>query len=205
MARVTEIARFDNAFEAHRIASLLAEAGIEAEVDSGHSGGLFSHISGIGIRVVVAEEDRARAEAVLAEVLPAPVDDVSYDQAGDDEDPFDDASPSVADAAAAGPAARTAAEREVAETSAPGHAADNAAVAWARRTRLIAWVGCFVFLFLVGAVYRITAPPKGVLDDPEAGAIFAQARTVTRVALAVYGLAAFLAFMIHVMGAPAEV
>lgn len=205
MARVTEIARFDNAFEAHRIASLLSEAGIEAEVDAGHSGGLFSHISGIGIRVVVAEEDRARAEAVLAEVLPAPADDLRDDGTGDDEDPFDDASPSAADAAADGPTARTAAEREVAETPAPLHAADNAAVAWARRTRLIAWVGCFFFLLLVGAVFRITAPPEGVLDDPEARAIFAQARTVTRVALAVYGLAALLAFMIHGMGAPAEV
>lgn len=117
MSRVAEIARFDNAFEAHRIASLLLEAGIEAEVDNGHSGGLFSHISGIGIRVVVADEDRARAEAVLAEVLPAPASDLDDGRDGDDEDPFDDAMPPDLDGSSAGPddapdrAPATAAER----------------------------------------------------------------------------------------------
>lgn len=182
MARVTEIARFDNAFEAHRIASLLLEAGIEAEVDNGHSGGLFSHISAIGVRVVVAEEDRARAEAVLAEVLPPPASELDDNGDGADEDPFDDAgSPDVEGVAAsperAAPAVAAgggdaATRDEAGAVLEPWPAAK--AERWTRQLYNMA-IGALLLLvvyvpvglvLLVYVAVKCVDPPYGVLDAP---------------------------------------
>ncbi|MBL9086875.1 MAG: DUF2007 domain-containing protein [Planctomycetia bacterium] len=193
MSRVAEIGRFDNAFEAHRIASLLLDAGIEAEVDNGHSGGLFSHISGIGIRVVVAEEDRARAEALLAEVLPAPASDLDDERDGDDEDPFDPDGSAAGPDDAPGRSSATVAERVASAADAvpasdgsegPRDAAADPtapwpvakAERWARQLLNLSigsvlFLGVFPPIGIVMLVYVATKcvdPPLGVNDAPRA-------------------------------------
>lgn len=208
MTRVTEIARYDNAFEAHRIASLLLEAGIEAEVDNGHSGGLFSHISGIGIRVVVAEEDRARAEAVLAEVLPAPASDLDEDLDGADEDPFDDAgspdgagvaaSPERAATAVAADDGNAATRDEAGAVLEPWPAAK--AERWTRQLYNMA-IGALLLLvvyapvglvLLVYVVVKCVDPPYGVLDAPLARRRLRWARVAAGVGAALVVAAALV-------------
>ncbi|MFO0934288.1 MAG: DUF2007 domain-containing protein [Planctomycetota bacterium] len=125
MARVTEIARADTAFEAQRLVSLLGEVGIEAEVDGVHIGTMFGSPPLFGIRVLVAEADAERAAAALAELAPAPHDEDEVAADGDVGDTAEDDVEEDADGAVVGEVADPAGAR--AEDAGSGSSASAAA------------------------------------------------------------------------------
>lgn len=167
MARVTEIARFDNLIEAHHAIALLADEGIEAEVDGAYSAEMFSNFGAMGLRVIVADVDAARAEAVLDEARRAAAA-AAASAAPDDEDDDDE-------------------DDGVGREARPLTA--DAAQAWAHRTRAIAFLGIGIGICTIGAIIRVTSPPPGIDAAPRAQALFRQAKLATWVGVAVHVVA----------------
>ncbi|MCC7139512.1 MAG: DUF2007 domain-containing protein [Planctomycetes bacterium] len=186
MSDVVEVARFDNPFEAHRVVAVLAAAGVEAEVADEHTGAALPHILAIGVRVVVAREDVERARAALAEDAAErrarrergeadEEDDDDLDDEAFGDDAESSAAPDEDEATATGPSRASAA----APTEGRRPLTEEEAVAWATRTRAIAFVGVAVVILAVGALWRTLSVPDGVEASPRARALLRQARIAT--------------------------
>lgn len=65
---VAVVATFSSRPQAEVARARLEAAGIGASVLGDDAGGLYPNLSTVGVRVVVDEEDREEAEAVLAEI-----------------------------------------------------------------------------------------------------------------------------------------
>ena len=178
MGRLVDLGPFPTALEAEQAKSALDEAGIRAMVEGASSGTWLAGSYAMGlIRLLVDEEDAERATAILEHAAPdeePPSTDVTAPIEDDDEeeDDEDDEPPSRAPPL----------EPYEAE-------------AWARRTRLFAWIGPLFFWCLIGAIFRIASPPPGVDASPEAMRLLRQARRIVYVWLVAFAVAAAVLFM----------
>jgi hypothetical protein len=142
MKRLFEVGRFDNVLDAYRVVDVLTDAAIEAEVFDESAGAALPHISAIGVRVVVAEQDAQRARAALAEEARLPR---TPDAEGAGAGAADEGTPGDGDSEDADERAKTVNVE-----------------AWASRTLAIACLGLAIVIFSVGAILRVSNPPAGI-------------------------------------------
>lgn len=208
MQKLVEIRRFDNPVEAHVLLDLLTDAGIPARIFDEHVGSALPHYGMIGVRVVVRAEDATRAEAVIAEEKAArrhaPDDadeeipwkgteggdgggappDVATDEAevdagvdgeepGDDEPGDDEPAP-------------TPHEPPALPTPASAPPGEEALVAWAWKTRALAFLGVATFFFAGGVLFRVTRPPEGIRTSARAMRLLHQAQWVAWLTIGAY-------------------
>lgn len=174
MVSIVEVRRFDNVLAAQQAIEDLTDAGIDADILDQHTGTALSYIPGIGVRVVVREEDAARANEVLRAAAQARVG-------------------ARAEVADAGEAEEPDGEEDGPEVEAASDALDDAET-WAWRTRALAFLGVAVplLIFFVGAVWRITRVPPGVAASPRAQRMVRQARVLVWIGALVYVTLAIL-------------
>ena len=161
---------------------MLEDAGIPTDLEDEMLTSTLGFSLGQGVRIVVAAEHADRARALIAEwdrrsKRTSEVDEESLAQqaseAGSDEGPAEPSAPTDGEKGAEDFVDAVEDEYRAGET-------------WARRTRAFAWLGLFVFPVLVGVVFRLTSPPKGMLLSPKAKKHLAQARVIFYAALLCY-------------------
>jgi hypothetical protein len=140
-SRIVDVGRFDSAIDANFARIQLEEKGIPSFVAGQQAGTMFGLPLGgpDGIRLQVREEDAERAVAVLEARTPAVPAEAGADEGSG---PFRDE-----DSVEAVDLLDKAVDQDFEDRR------------WARRVRLFAFVGIFIWLFEIGAVLRLARAP----------------------------------------------
>lgn len=175
--RFVEVGLFGTQPDAMRAVALLQTNGIPATLE-GPAGANWMGAPPVlpAWRLFVAARDVQRASALLGEAEPTEPTDRGR---------------SVEIEAAEGAAARPSEGPTAIPASAP-LPEEYVLVAWARRTRLVAWIGVVFFWCLFGAIFRLVSPPDGIETSREARRLVFQARLVVYATLALYVLVAWM-------------